>query len=101
GINITHGSTPRSSVITVTGYELDGKPYTGTVYRKTGNGLPLLGGDVEWEEVKVDGEIDDEDRQILGNAQPDYYFGIVNTFNYKQFSLNVIVNGTVGGKVYN
>ena len=56
---------------------------------------------MEWEEVDVDGVIDDNDRQILGNAQPDYYFGIINTLNYKQLSLNFIFNGTIGGKVYN
>jgi hypothetical protein len=108
GITISPATTPpatptprNNQIVTVTGYELDGKPYTGTVYKKTGNGLPLLGGDVEWEEVNVDGIIDDDDRQIIGNAQPDYYFGIINSFNYKQFSLNVIVNGTTGGMVYN
>jgi len=101
GLSIVHGTTPRSSVVTVTGYELNGKPYTGIVYKKTGNGLPLLGGDVEWEEVDVDGIIDDNDRQIIGNAQPDYYFGIVNNLNYKQLSLNFIFNGTIGGRVYN
>ncbi|MDB5229478.1 MAG: TonB-dependent receptor plug [Chitinophagaceae bacterium] len=107
GVVITQGSTPRlpavtgGQIVTVSGYELNGKPYTGTVYKKTGNGLPLLGGDVEWEDVDNNGVIDDNDRQILGNAQPDYYFGIINNFSYKQFTLNVIVNGTVGGKVYN
>ena len=108
GITISPAPTPPSTptprnnqIVTVAGYELNGKPYTGTVYKKTGNGLPLLGGDVEWEEVDVDGIIDDNDRQIIGNAQPDYYFGIINSFNYKQFSLNVIVNGTTGGMVYN
>ena len=108
GITISPATTPpatptprNNQIVTAAGYELNGKPYTGTVYKKTGNGLPLLGGDVEWEEVDVDGIIDDNDRQIIGNAQPDYYFGIINSFNYKQFSLNVIVNGTTGGVVYN
>jgi TonB-linked SusC/RagA family outer membrane protein len=108
GITISPATTPpatptprNNQIVTVAGYELNGKPYTGPVYKKTGNGLPLLGGDVEWEEVYVDGIIDDNDRQIIGNAQPDYYFGVINSFNYKQFSLNVIVNGTTGGVVYN
>jgi TonB-dependent starch-binding outer membrane protein SusC len=101
GVNIVHGSTPRNSVVTVTGYELNGKPYAGTVFRKSGNGLVLLGGDSEWEDLNNDGIIDDQDRQIIGNAQPDYYFGIINNFTYKQFSLNIIVNSTVGGQVYN
>ena len=47
------------------------------------------------------GVIDDADRMILGNAQRDFYLGVINTFNYRQWSLNVIVNATIGGQVYN
>ena len=101
GLNIINGTTPRQSIVTVTGYELGGKPYTGTVYKKTGNGLVLLGGDAEWEDLNNDGIIDDKDRQVIGNAQPDYYLGVINNFQYKQWSLNVIVNATIGGQVYN
>ncbi|MFL5738796.1 MAG: SusC/RagA family TonB-linked outer membrane protein [Flavisolibacter sp.] len=101
GLNVVYGTTPRNSTVTVTGYDLNGKPYTGPVVRKTGNGLVLLGGDAEWEDINNDGVIDDRDRQVIGNAQPDFYFGIVNTFTFKNWSLNVIVNGTIGGQVYN
>ena len=61
----------------------------------------LLGGDAEWEDLNNDNIIDDQDRQIIGNAQPDYYLGVVNNFSYKQFTLNVLVNATIGGQVYN
>jgi TonB-dependent starch-binding outer membrane protein SusC len=93
--------SPRKDTVTFTGYTIDGKPYTDSVYSKYTNGLRLLGGDTEWEDLNNDGIIDDLDRSILGNTQPDFYFGVVNTFNYKQFSLTVIVNGTIGGKIYN
>jgi hypothetical protein len=96
--------TPRNTQqVTVAGYELNGKPYTGTVYKKTfgGTGAALLGGDADWVDVDHNGIIDDADRLIIGNAQPDYYFGIINNFSYRQWSLNVIVNATVGGIVYN
>jgi TonB-linked SusC/RagA family outer membrane protein len=36
----------------------------------------------------------------LGNTDPDYIFGIQNTFSYKNFSLNVSVDGRVGGMMY-
>lgn len=101
GVTINHGSTPRNSTVTVTGYELNGKNYSGPIYKKTGQGLALLGGDAEWEDLNNDGIINDLDRQIIGNAQPDYYLGVINNFTYKQWTLNVIVNATIGGKVYN
>ena len=93
--------SPRKDTVTFTGYTLNGKPYTDSVYSKYTNGLKLLGGDTEWEDINNDGIIDDLDRKILGNTQPDFYFGLVNTFSYKQFTLTVIVNGTIGGVIYN
>jgi hypothetical protein len=93
--------SPRKDTVTFTGYTLNGKPYTDIVYSKYTNGLKLLGGDTEWEDLNNDGFIDDLDRKIIGNTQPDFYVGMVNTFTYKQFSLTVIMNATVGGKVYN
>ncbi len=93
--------SPRKDTVTCAGYTLNGKPYSDTVYSKYSNGLKLLGGDTEWEDINNDGVIDDLDRLIIGNSQPKYYLGVINTFTYKQFSLNVIVNATIGGKVYN
>jgi TonB-dependent starch-binding outer membrane protein SusC len=94
-------SADRKTVLSFGGYTLNGKTYSDSVYRKTGNGIVLQGGDREWVDVNNDGVIDDADRMILGNAQPDFYLGIINTVSYKQFSLNFIVNATIGGQVYN
>jgi TonB-linked SusC/RagA family outer membrane protein len=83
-------------------YTLNGQPYTGTVVkRRTSGGATLLGGDTEWEDLNNDGVIDDADRQVIGNAQPDLYLGFVNNFSYKNFSLSFIINATLGGQVYN
>jgi iron complex outermembrane receptor protein len=40
-------------------------------------------------------------RQILGDAQPDYTFGISNSFNYKNFDLRIFVQGVQGNKILN
>lgn len=82
-------------------YSLNGESYTGTVYSKYRNGFKLEGGDTEWQDVNNDGVIDQEDRVIAGNALPQYFFGISNTFTYKNFTLNVLVNGQVGNDIYN
>jgi TonB-dependent starch-binding outer membrane protein SusC len=94
-------SADRKTIVSFGGYTLNGKPYNDSVYKKSANGIVLSGGDREWVDLNNDGVIDEADRMILGNAQPDFYLGIVNTFNYKQWSLNVIVNATIGGEVYN
>lgn len=40
------------------------------------------------------------EREKFGNYQPDYTGGITNTFNYKDFSLNFLVDFRVGGEVF-
>ncbi len=47
-----------------------------------------------------DGVIDANDRQIVGHPNPDYTWGITNTFKYKGFDLSVLIQGQNGGSVY-
>lgn len=39
--------------------------------------------------------------QVLGNAQPDFTFGLSNTFSYKNWDLSINFRGSVGNDVYN
>ena len=45
--------------------------------------------------------IDEEDKMVLGNAQPKFIGGMNQQFVYKDFDLSVFANWSVGGKVYN
>src|SRR5690606_35748314 len=83
------------------GYTLNGQLYTGPVTSKYYNGIKLEGGDTIWQDTNNDGSIDDEDKVIAGNGLPTFYFGLNNTFRYKQFSLSFLFNGQFGNKVYN
>ncbi|UOE52636.1 TonB-dependent receptor [Mucilaginibacter sp. SMC90] len=44
-----------------------------------------------------DGKITTDDRTILGSADPAYRFSVLNTFNYKNFSLSAFINSVQGG----
>ena len=57
--------------------------------------------DVSGPEGTPDGVIDDYDRTDLGSPFPKLTFGWSNTFVYKNFDLNIFVNGTLGNKVLN
>lgn len=57
-------------------------------------------GDPKYEDFDKNGVIDANDRQIVGHPNPDYTWGITNTFNYKGFDLRVLVQGQMGGSVY-
>ena len=39
------------------------------------------------------------DRELLGNAEPDFSLGWSNTMNYKSWSMNIQINGKFGGIV--
>jgi TonB-linked SusC/RagA family outer membrane protein len=83
------------------GYTLDGKPYTGVVKRMTTNGLVSKGGDMIWLNAWQDSVIDDNDRIILGNAQPAWIAGLTNLVTYKQFTLSFQFYISWGGMIYN
>lgn len=42
----------------------------------------------------------DNDLRIIGNYNPDYIFGIQNSFKYAGFELGVLFDFKVGGKIY-
>ena len=85
-------------------YTLNGAVYDGEVKQKTlPSGVPFRGGDINWGENPEhrDGVINDQDRMILGNAQPFISGGLNLTFRYKQFFLTAASYFSVGGKIYN
>lgn len=58
-------------------------------------------GDVQWRDIDGDGRITDDDRGVLGNAFPDFTYGISTNFSYKGFDLSAVFTGSQGGKVIN
>lgn len=85
-------------------YLLNGEEYNGNVNQKTlPNGQPFRGGDMNWEESSLhrDGVINEEDRMILGNAQPDFTGGFNSEFSYKNVSLFLSFYYAIGGDIYN
>ncbi len=58
-------------------------------------------GDVKYEDVNKDGKIDANDRTIIGNNQPDFIYGITNSFAYHGFDLGITVQGSQGNEALN
>ena len=69
--------------------------------------LPVFEGfteDGKWKFKDVDGSGDftyNEDREIVGNAQPDFIAGWTNEFKYRDFDLSFTFRAVVGNDVYN
>ena len=58
-------------------------------------------GDIKYKDLNGDGVINESDRTVIGNPLPKYTFGWNNSFSYKNFDLNIFINGSVGGKIGN
>jgi TonB-linked SusC/RagA family outer membrane protein len=58
-------------------------------------------GFIRYKDLDNNGIIDGNDRTIIGNAQPDFIYGITNTFEYKGFDLIIFIQGSQGNEVLN
>lgn len=58
-------------------------------------------GDRKYMDLNGDKKIDDNDRTIIGRAQPKFIGGITNTFSYKGLELTVFLQGVYGNSLLN
>lgn len=58
-------------------------------------------GGLKFVDVNGDNKIDVDDRTTLGNPFPDFTWGINNSFKYKGFDLNILIQGVQGVQVIN
>jgi TonB-linked SusC/RagA family outer membrane protein len=62
-------------------------------------------GTCKFKDLNNDGVILNEltggDMTVIGDPTPKFLFGIINTFNYKNFDLSVVTSGSVGNDILN
>jgi TonB-linked SusC/RagA family outer membrane protein len=58
-------------------------------------------GDGRYKDISGDDIINSDDRTIIGNYEPDFIWGMTNTFSYGNFHLSFLLQGSVGGEIYN
>jgi len=64
-------------------------------------GESFKAGDMKFKDVDGNHVIDDNDRTIIGNANPDYFGSIFGDIRYKNISLAADFSYSVGNKMYN
>lgn len=76
---------------------------TGLVKRNAdGTTTPFKGGDVRFiNTTGNDNVIDEDDRRVIGDPNPDYFGGITTGLSYKNLSLDLLFTYSQGGDVYN
>ena len=55
----------------------------------------------KFEDVNKDGVVDDNDRTVIGNANPLVYGGINNSFSFRGFDLSIFFTYSIGAEVLN
>jgi TonB-linked SusC/RagA family outer membrane protein len=58
-------------------------------------------GGVNLKDINGDGVVDNNDRVIIGNSQPDFIGGLNNEFTYKNFDLSFFLRWSYGNDVIN
>lgn len=91
--DITLGASGRNASILREGYSVNSFYLYKQLYvdPETGNAV--------YEDVNKDGFITSADRQIVGNALPNYTGGLTNEITYKDFSLNLFLYFQQGNKI--
>lgn len=60
----------------------------------------LNAGNIKYKDLNNDGIIDGNDETLVGNPWPQYTFGFNNHLSYKNFDMNIVTAGSVGGHVF-
>ncbi len=77
-----------------------GRPL-GSFYGYVAEGVDPETGDMIYKDVNEDGIISASDRTYIGDPNPDFVYGLTNSFSFKGFDLSILIQGTYGNDVYN
>ena len=91
------------------GYKTDGvfastaEAAKANLYQVSSTGLRQYfgAGDMKFVDTNNDGIINDADRQVIGDPNPDAYGNIFTKLTYKHFALDVVFNYSLGNDIYN
>ena len=89
------------------GYKTDGviasSDETGGLYQVDATGAKqyFKAGDMRFVDLTGEGCIDENDKTVIGNPNPDFYGNIFTRVSYKNLQLDVNCNYSVGNDVYN
>ena len=58
-------------------------------------------GDMKFLDINNDGVVNDYDRTYIGNPTPSWGFSLNNSFSYRNFDLQIYMQGVAGNDIYN
>lgn len=77
-----------------------GRPL-GSFYGYIADGVNKETGELNYRDVNDDGIVSANDRTYIGDPNPDFTFGMTNTFSWKGLNLSILLQGSYGNDIYN
>lgn len=77
-----------------------GKPL-GSFWGYISDGVDPETGELMYRDVNKDGIISASDRTYIGDPNPDFTYGLTNTFKWNGLALSVLIQGSYGNDIYN
>ncbi|GHU95794.1 SusC/RagA family TonB-linked outer membrane protein [Bacteroidia bacterium] len=77
-----------------------GRPLSG-FYGYVSDGVDPETGELIYHDANEDGRISSSDRRYIGDPNPDFIFGMTNTFSWKGLSLSIFLQGSYGNDIFN
>ncbi|MBP5500246.1 MAG: SusC/RagA family TonB-linked outer membrane protein, partial [Bacteroidales bacterium] len=73
----------------------------GSFWGYIADGVDPETGELNYRDVNGDGIVSASDRTYIGDPNPDFTYGMTNTFRWKGITLSILLQGTYGNDVYN
>ena len=65
------------------------------------SGTTAMPGSIRFKSITGDSVISNNDRTVIGNAQPKFFGGLSQQFTYKGFDCSIFINFQYGNKIFN
>ena len=65
------------------------------------NGSAFRAGDVHFSDLVADGVIDNKDKDVIGNPNPDVFGNFGTSLHYKNWTLDAFFSYSLGNDIYN
>jgi TonB-linked SusC/RagA family outer membrane protein len=97
GVPIIGGEIDNRSAAAIA---MEGEPL-GTFYGYVAEGVDPQTGNMIYKDLDESGDLSDGDKTIIGNANPDFTYGLTNNFTFKQFTFSFFFQGVQGNQIFN
>jgi TonB-linked SusC/RagA family outer membrane protein len=78
----------------------EGEPL-GTFFGYVADGVDPQTGMMKYKDLDNSGDLNDGDQTLIGNANPDFTYGLTNNFSYKRITFSFFFQGVQGNDIFN